>query len=180
MTKDSRTKFTAEPGKQQSSSPASSTYRGRRCSRCPWTQISYLCGGGPKRFTTKVDKMDVRPGGVWRFLHLDAEGNEYAFHGVYHDILPNERIVDTFEFEGMPGHVSLETMTLEEQDGKTKLTTRSVFQSVEDRDGMVGSDMEEGVAETMDRLAALVEKSCRLVELSISGTNRLRDNNQRG
>lgn len=101
----------------------------------------------------------MRPGGVWRFLQRDADGNEYAFHGVYYEILPNERVVDTFEFEGMPGHVSLETVTFEEHDGRTLLTTRSIFQSVEDRDGMVGSDMEEGVAETMDRLAELVEKS---------------------
>ena len=159
MTKDSRTKFTAEPGKQEIvisrifDAPREKVFK---VSMDPKLIPQWW---GPKRFTTKVDKMDVRPGGVWRFLHLDAEGNEYAFHGVYHEILPNERVVDTFEFEGMPGHVSLETMTLEEQDGKTKLTTRSVFQSVEDRDGMVGSDMEEGVAETMDRLAALVEKS---------------------
>lgn len=159
MTKDSRTKFTAEPGRQEIvinrifDAPREKVFK---ASMDPKLIPQWW---GPKRFTTKVDKMDVRPGGVWRFVHRDAEGNEYAFHGVYHEIVPNERVVDTFEFEGMPGHVSLETMTLEEQDGKTKLTTRSVFQSVEDRDGMVGSDMEEGVAETMDRLAELVEKS---------------------
>lgn len=159
MTKDSRTKFTAEPGKQEIvitrifDAPREKVFK---ASMDPKLIPQWW---GPKRFTTKVDKMDVRPGGVWRFLHRDAEGNEYAFHGVYHEIVPNERVVDTFEFEGMPGHVSLETMTLEEQDGRTLLTTRSVFQSVEDRDGMVGSDMEEGVAETMDRLAELVEKS---------------------
>ncbi len=159
MTKDSRTKFTAEPGKQEIvvtrifDAPREKVFK---ASMDPKLIPQWW---GPKRFTTKVDKMDVRPGGVWRFVHRDAEGNEYAFHGMYHEIVPNERVVDTFEFEGMPGHVSLETMTLEEQDGKTELTTRSVFQSVEDRDGMVGSDMEEGVAETMDRLAALVENS---------------------
>ena len=159
MTKDSRTKFTAEPGKQEIvitrifDAPREKVFK---ASMDPKLIPQWW---GPKRFTTKVDKMDVRPGGVWRFVHRDAEGNEYAFHGVYHEIVPNERVVDTFEFEGMPGHVSLETMTLEEQDGRTLLTTRSVFQSVEDRDGMVGSDMEEGVAETMDRLAALVENS---------------------
>jgi uncharacterized protein YndB with AHSA1/START domain len=111
---------------------------------------------GPKRFATVIDKMDVRTGGPWRFVQRDACGNEYAFHGVYHEILSPERIVDTFEFEGMPGHVSLETATFEETGGKTKVTTRSVFQTVEDRDGMLKSGMEEGVYETMDRLAELL------------------------
>ena len=113
---------------------------------------------GPKNLTTTVDKMDVRPGGVWRFVQRDADGNEYAFNGVYHQIVPPERLVGTFEFEGMPGHVSLETVTLEDLKGKTKLTEKSVFQTVEDRDGMLKSGMEEGVAETMDRLAELIAK----------------------
>ena len=113
---------------------------------------------GPKRFTTTIDKMDVKPGGQWRFVQRDAAGNEYAFHGVYHEVRSPERIVDTFEFEGMPGHVSLETCTLEDIDGKTKVMTKSVYQSVEDRDGALASGMEEGVLETMDRLAELLEK----------------------
>jgi len=111
---------------------------------------------GPRYLTTTVDKMDVRPGGMWRFVQLDAAGNEYAFHGVYHEVRSPERIVDTFEFEGMPGHVSLETCTLEEIGGKTKMIGRSVYQTVEDRDGMIKSGMEEGVFESMDRLAELL------------------------
>jgi uncharacterized protein YndB with AHSA1/START domain len=113
---------------------------------------------GPRRFTTTVDRMDAKMGGIWRFVQHDAEGSEYAFHGVYHEVASPERLVQTFEFEGMPGHVLLETMTLEEFEGRTKLTARSVFQSVEDRDGMLQSDMEEGAAESWDRLAELVEK----------------------
>jgi len=114
---------------------------------------------GPKRFTTIVDKMEVRPGGLWRYVHRDANGNEYAFRGVYHEIVSPERIVQTFEFEGMPGHVSLETVRLEDQGGKTKWTSTAVFQSVEDRDGMILSGMEGGAIELMDRLAELVEKA---------------------
>ncbi|MEX0681973.1 MAG: SRPBCC family protein [Dehalococcoidia bacterium] len=114
---------------------------------------------GPRKDATIVDQMDVRPGGTWRFISRDAEGNEFGFHGVYHEITPGERIVQTFEFEGWPGHVALETATFEEVDGKTKFTGQSVFQSVEDRDGMVSSGMEEGAAETMDRLAEIVEKA---------------------
>jgi uncharacterized protein YndB with AHSA1/START domain len=113
---------------------------------------------GPKRFATTVDRMEVKPGGVWRFVQHDREGREYAFHGVYHAILSPERIVSTFEFEDASGHISLETALFEEHDGRTKLTGKSVFQSVEDRDEMLKAGMEEGLAETMDRLAELVEK----------------------
>jgi uncharacterized protein YndB with AHSA1/START domain len=114
---------------------------------------------GPNRLTTVVDKLELRPGGFWRFLNRDAQGNEFAFHGYYHLIKAPELIVVTFEFEGMPGHVSLQTLMLEDQSGKTKLTTISVFQSLEDRDGMVRSGMEQGQIESMDRLARLVEKA---------------------
>jgi uncharacterized protein YndB with AHSA1/START domain len=116
---------------------------------------------GPRRLSTRVDKMDVRPGGQWRFINRDAEGNEYAFHGVYHEILAPERIIDTFEFEGLPetGHVTLETMKLEElPGGRTRLTTQSVYQSVADRDGTLQSGMEDGMNETYDRLAELMKK----------------------
>jgi uncharacterized protein YndB with AHSA1/START domain len=104
--------------------------------------------------------MDVRPGGEWRFINRDAQGNAYAFHGVYHDILAPERVIDTFEFEGLPetGHVTLETMKLEAlPGGRTKLTTQSVFQSVADRDGMLQSGMQDGVEDTYHRLAELLK-----------------------
>lgn len=117
---------------------------------------------GPRRLSTEVDRMDVRPGGQWRFINRDAEGNAYAFHGVYHEILAPERIIDTFEYEGLPetGHVTLETMRLEElPGGRTRLITQSVFQSVADRDGMLQSGMEEGVHDMYDRLEELAQKS---------------------
>lgn len=114
---------------------------------------------GPKGLTTVVEKMDVRPGGAWRFVQRDPDGNEFAFNGVYHQVLPPERLVYTFEFEGVPGHVLLETVTFEELDGKTRLTDRSVFQTVEDRDAMVQSGMESGAKETMDRLAELLARA---------------------
>jgi uncharacterized protein YndB with AHSA1/START domain len=65
-------------------------------------------------------------------------------------------LVSTFEFEGMPGHVIVDTLTLEEIDGRTRLTTTSVFASKEDRDGMIASGMESGAAESLDRLAELL------------------------
>lgn len=113
---------------------------------------------GPAYLTTVVDKMDVRPGGQWRFVQHDPDGNEYAFRGVYHDIEAPSRFVQTFEWEGMPGHVILETYTYEDVGGKTKVTTQSVFQSVEDRDGMLASGMEEGSKELMDRLEELLAR----------------------
>lgn len=114
---------------------------------------------GPRRYTTTVNKMDVRPGGVWRFVQRDSTGNEYAFNGVYREIVPPKRLVYTFVFEPMPGHESLETVTLEEQNGKTKATNKVLFQTVEDRDGMLKSGMEEGAAESMDRMADLLSKT---------------------
>ena len=72
--------------------------------------------------------------------------------------MPPERIVHTFEFEGTPGHVSLETATFEEFEGKTKLTVTDLFQTVEDRDGMFNTGMEEGATESMERLEELLKK----------------------
>ncbi len=107
---------------------------------------------GQDTSTTIVDKMEVRTGGIWRYVMRDADGNEYAFYGVYHQISAPERLVYTFEFEGMPGQVLLQTITLEEHNGKTRITDASVFQSVADRDGMLQSGMEGGAAESYDRL----------------------------
>ena len=110
---------------------------------------------GPRAYWTKVDKMDARSGGSWRFIHGDNKGNEYGFHGVYHLVEPN-RVIQTFEFEGVPGRPSLETMTLEDIGGRTRMVTHSVFLSLEDRDGVVQSGMQTGAEETHDRLAELV------------------------
>jgi uncharacterized protein YndB with AHSA1/START domain len=104
-----------------------------------------------------VCEIDLRPGGAWRFVERQTDGNEYGFRGEFREIVPPERLVYTFEFEGAPGHVALETLTFEDLDGKTRLTARSLFDSAEDRDGMLQSGMEEGARETWDRLAELLE-----------------------
>jgi uncharacterized protein YndB with AHSA1/START domain len=101
--------------------------------------------------------MDFRPGGAYRFVQRAPDGAEYAFRGQYREIVPPERIVWTFEFEGMPGHVSVETATFTEQDGKTMLTATAVYDSVEDRDAVLQSGMEAGLRETWDRLAEYFE-----------------------
>ncbi|MCK9342331.1 MAG: SRPBCC domain-containing protein [Massilibacteroides sp.] len=112
---------------------------------------------GPRSYTTTVKEMDARPGGTWRYVQRDAGGEEYGFYGVYHDVTPPERLIYTFEFEPMPGHVALETVTLEDLNGRTKVTDRVVYQTVEDRDGTLQSGMEEGMNETMDRFADLLK-----------------------
>ena len=115
---------------------------------------------GPKQYTTEVDKVDMRSGGEWRYVH-NANGIKTGFHGVYHEVLPPERVIDTFEWEGLPekGHVILETMRLSELPGnRTKLTVQQVFQSVQDRDGMLQSGQKEGLKESYERLDELLAK----------------------
>jgi uncharacterized protein YndB with AHSA1/START domain len=113
---------------------------------------------GPRDLTMTVDRYDARDGGTWRYVHTDAQGNEYGFHGVFHGTPSLDGIVQTFEFEGVPGHVALETITLLERDGKTLVRTVSGFQSVEDRDGAVASGMEQGVRDSDERLDGLLAK----------------------
>ena len=113
---------------------------------------------GPKQYVTVVDKMEVRKGGIWRFVQRESDGSEFAFNRVYHECLSPERLVYTFEWEGMPGHVLLETVRFDEYEGKTKMTVMDVFQTVEDRDGMLKSGMEQGAAETWDRFAELLAR----------------------
>jgi len=110
---------------------------------------------GPRKYSLAICELDFRPGGAYRFVHRGPDGmEEHGFRGEFSEIAPPERIVWTFEWEGMPGHVSVDTLTLEDLGGgRTKLTAHSLFDSVEDRDGMVQSGMEEGAAETWDRLA---------------------------
>jgi uncharacterized protein YndB with AHSA1/START domain len=114
---------------------------------------------GPRGTTTIVDTMDVRPGGSWRFVARDADGTETGFRGTYREITPPERIVQTFEWEGMPGHVSIDTAEFEDLgDGRTKIVTTSIFHTTEERDGMLGSGMEGGMNETYERLDELLAR----------------------
>ncbi len=155
-----KTKLKAEPGKQE--------IIGTRVFDAPrdlvfkaYTDPSLLAQWwGPARYSTEVESMDVRSGGRWRFIQRDSQGTEEAFHGVYHEVVPSEQIIQTFEYEGIPGHhVILETLTFEDMDGKTRLIDQMVFQNVEDRDGMLQSGMEEGTSESFDRFEELLKKS---------------------
>jgi uncharacterized protein YndB with AHSA1/START domain len=112
---------------------------------------------GPRRYEVSSCEMDVRPGGAWRIVHSDPDGKEFPFRGEFREVVRPERLIWTFEWEGMPGHISVETLTFEERDGKTLITGRSVFDTVEDRDGMLQSGMEEGAAESYERLDEYLE-----------------------
>ena len=106
----------------------------------------------------KLDcEMDSRVGGSYRFVEHAPDG-EYAFRGEYRDIQAPNRIVQTFEFEGMPGHVCEETLELTEEDGKTTVTSVTRFDTKDDRDGMLASGMSEGAGQSYDALAAYLAK----------------------
>ena len=111
---------------------------------------------GPRSLTTRVDKMELKPGGAWRFVQHDLRGKEFAFNGKFVEVAPPSRISMTFEFEERPGHVLTETIELSEKNGKTRLLERSVYASLEDRDTMVKEGMASGAVESMDRLAELL------------------------
>jgi uncharacterized protein YndB with AHSA1/START domain len=112
---------------------------------------------GPRKYDVASCDVDFRPGGAWRVVHKGPEGEIHGFRGEFREILRPERIVWTFEYEGMPGHVSVDTVTFQERDGKTTLVVTSVFDNLQDRDGMLQSGMEEGAAETWDRLEEYLE-----------------------
>jgi uncharacterized protein YndB with AHSA1/START domain len=113
---------------------------------------------GPHGTTTVVDAMDVRPGGSWRFIGRGSDGSETAFRGTYREVTPPERIVQTFEWEGMPGHVSVETAVFEDLGDRTRLVATTLFHTTEERDGMLQSGMEGGMNETYERLDALLAR----------------------
>jgi uncharacterized protein YndB with AHSA1/START domain len=104
-----------------------------------------------------VEKLELERGGHWRFVEHSDHG-VHGFEGRFAEVTPPERVVQTFEWDGMPGHVALETMTLEDiGDGRTRLVTISLFLTAEDRDGMLQSGMEGGLNESyaaLDRLLA--------------------------
>ena len=157
---ENRTKITVEPGKQdiiierEFDAPRELVFKALTR---PELYAQWL---GPHGFTTTIETFEPKNGGSWRYTQTDQEGNEFVFHGVNHEV-STERIISTFEFEGLPepGHVLLDTLKLEELPGnRTKLTDQSVFQSVEDRDGMMQSGMEQGIKESYERLEKVLEK----------------------
>jgi uncharacterized protein YndB with AHSA1/START domain len=112
---------------------------------------------GPRDLDMEVVEYDVSTGGRYHYIHRDDSG-EYRFRGVFHTVTKNERIIQTFEYEGTPDEVCLETMTFEDLDGRTRLRGHSVFATVEGRDAFIASGMEHGVRASMDRLAEILAR----------------------
>lgn len=155
-----QTTVTAEPGKQELfitrefDAPRKLVYLAHTD---PDLYVQWL---GPRGYEMILETFEPRSGGRYRYIHKDDEGNEYGFHGVYHE-MSEDLMIQTFEFDGLPerGHVVLDTMRLEELPGnRTKVVIQSVYQSVADRDGMIESGMERGVNEGYERLDELLEK----------------------
>ena len=115
---------------------------------------------GPHGTTMTVCEIDLRVGGAWRYVLRNEDGREAAFKGVYREISPPGRISYTWIFDVPPfdQFEAIETVVLEEVDGRTIATTTVRHQSKEARDGHVESGMERGAAETLDRLEALLQR----------------------
>jgi uncharacterized protein YndB with AHSA1/START domain len=111
---------------------------------------------GPRRHEMQIDHFDCRTGGSYRYLHV-SDGNEYGFNGCFHEVRPNELIVQTFTFEGFPDGVALEKLELHDLgDGRTRLVATSLVDSFEGRDAMIASGMEVGIREGYERLDELL------------------------
>ena len=110
---------------------------------------------GPHGYTTTVEEMDVRPGGRWRFVQHTTGGEDVPFKGEYLEVVPPERLVQTFVFDVEPfnNEAAITTLTLEDLGGRTKLTSRDRFPSVESLEGALATGMVGGALQTWDRLA---------------------------
>lgn len=156
-----KTEITAEPGKQEIlierefDAPRETIFK---AFTDPELYVQWV---GPQGLTMTLETFEPRDGGSWRYIQKDDAGNEFAFHGVNHEVTAPERIIGTFEWEGLPerGHVILQTALFKKLPGnRTKLQQQSVFQTVMDRDGMMQTGMKEGVEDSYQRLDELLEK----------------------
>ncbi|MGW0965080.1 SRPBCC family protein [Streptomyces sp. NPDC002516] len=111
---------------------------------------------GPRRMTMRIEVYEARTGGSYRYTHREDDGTEYGFRGVFHEVRRDERIVQTFSYDGFPDGVSLETTLFEDLGGRTRVTTTSLMASVEARDSMIRSGMGRGVREGHERLDELL------------------------
>jgi|BarGraNGADG00212_1021973.scaffolds.fasta_scaffold00228_15 uncharacterized protein YndB with AHSA1/START domain len=123
---------------------------------------------GPRRHTTHIEHYDCRTGGSYRYV-MESDGNDFGFHGSFHEVHPCKLIVQTFTFEGEPDGVALEKLTFEDLgDGRTRLTSTSLVDSFEGRDAFVASGMQEGVREGYERLDELLAADLGRLRRSVS------------
>jgi uncharacterized protein YndB with AHSA1/START domain len=152
-----KTEYVIEPGKQEITSTVVLDAPRELVFRAYTEPELFAKWWGPRQYTNIIDKFDARQGGEWRVIQKAADGDEHAFRGVHHEVSAPERLVVTFEYEGMPGHVALQIATFEPIGNKTKVVAHTVFEAVADRDGMVASGMQEGADESIERLAELLD-----------------------
>ncbi len=108
---------------------------------------------GPRGLEMDIQEYDFTTGGGYRFIHRDGQGGEYGFRGVYHVVRENEFAIQTFEFDGVPDVVSIESIRFEPLDGgRTRISVHAVYPTMEARDGMVQSGQAKGVTEGYERL----------------------------
>ena len=120
------------------------------------TADSYAEWVGPDELETRIDAFEATPGGSYRFVQTDDDG-EYAFRGVFHNIRSGEFILQTFEYEGYPDQTSLDYLHFEDlPGGRSRLSGHSLYPSVETRDNFVSSGMESGMAAGYDKLEQLL------------------------
>jgi uncharacterized protein YndB with AHSA1/START domain len=156
MSAKNKTKVTAEPGKQELFITREFDAKRELVFKAHIDPNLFVQWLGPRGYEMILETFEPVSGGAYRYVHKDKAGNEFAFHGTFHE-MSLERMVQTFEFEGYAGHVSLDSMTLEELPGKrTKITIQSVFQSVSDRDGIIQNGMERGVSDGYDKLDEII------------------------
>ena len=109
--------------------------------------------------SVSVERLEVERGGRWRFVEQTPQGPQ-GFEGRYREVTPPERIVQTFEWDGMPGHVIVVTTTFEDLgDGRTRVVTLSLFHTTYERDGMLNAGMTQGMGESYRTLDALLAAS---------------------
>lgn len=113
---------------------------------------------GPAYLSTTVEHMNPRFGGSYRIIQRAPDGMVHSFRGIYHSVEAPHLIISTFEYESFPHHVSLDTYRFEARGSQTLHSNTSVFQSLADRDGMVASNCESGVRETMARMEKLLQR----------------------
>jgi uncharacterized protein YndB with AHSA1/START domain len=156
------TKMIAKPGRQEVlfirdfNAPREEVFRA-------WTTPSlYSRWAGPRKLKSCLKVFSPRTGGSYRILHLGADGLQFVTRGVYHEVTPPERIVATFENESDPdkGHPVMEIFTFDElPDRRTRVTTRLLFLTGVDRDGMLKAGVEQGMLESHERLEELLGNS---------------------
>lgn len=159
-----KTKITAEAGKlellvtREFDAPREIVFR---AFTDPELYVQWL---GPRELTS-LKVFDAKKGGIWRYILKDTDGSEYAFNGVFHEVVAPVRFINTFEFEGLPhkrGHVSLKTARFEALPvDRTLFTSQTIYQSLADRDGELKTNMEIELSDSFDRLDALLVKLIR-------------------